>query len=61
MPRGEGVLEVPDGDDEADELPEGDDQRHGERGTLCGQDEHSPNANISGAAESRPKGQLTVY
>lgn len=47
MPGGEGILEEEDGDDEADELPQCDHQGHGERGTLCGQDEHAADTHIS--------------
>ena len=36
----EGVLEVPDGEEDTDELPDGEDQGGSEAGALGGQDEH---------------------
>ena len=47
VPGGEGVPEVEDGEDEADELPQCDHQGHSERGTLCGQDEHAADTHVS--------------
>lgn len=44
---GERILEVEDGEDEADELAKGDDQGHHKRGAFGGQDEHARNANVS--------------
>lgn len=47
MPDGEGVLEVEDGEDQADELPQRHDQRDGQGGALGGQDEDPPDADVS--------------
>ena len=44
----ERVLEVDDGEDEAEELPESDHQGHGEAGALCGQHKHWGYANVLG-------------
>lgn len=46
MPGSEGVLEVEDGEDETEELPQGHHQSDGERGALCGQDEHATDTHI---------------
>ena len=43
----EGVIEVDNGDDETDELAQRGDQRHRQGGTLCGQDEHCSQADVS--------------
>lgn len=48
VPGGEGVLEVQDGEDEAEELPQRHDQSDRERGALRGQNEHATDAHISG-------------
>lgn len=48
MPGGEGVLEVQDGEDEAEELSESHHQSDGQGGALCGQDEHAADAHVSG-------------
>ena len=48
MINGEGVLEIPDGEDETEELPESDDQRDCEAGTLRGEDKHGGDADILG-------------
>lgn len=53
MPGGEGVLEVQDGEDEAEELPERHHQRDRQRGALSGQDEHATDAHVSGRWRSR--------
>ena len=42
----EGVVEVHDGEEEAEELPEGDDQSDCETGTLRGQHEHRGDADV---------------
>lgn len=56
MPDGEGVPEVEDGEDQADELPQRHDQRDGQGGALRGQDEDPPDADVSGkGAELREK------
>ena len=47
VPDREGVLEVPHGDDEAEELPEGHHQGDGQRRALSGQDEHATDAHVS--------------
>lgn len=47
MPGSEGVLEVEDGEDEAQELPQGHHQSHRQRGAFCGQNEHAAYAYIS--------------
>ena len=52
MPDREGVLEVPHGDDEAEELPEGHHQGDGQRRALRGQDEHAADAHVSEGRES---------
>lgn len=46
VPHRERVLEVEDGDDEAEELSERDHQRDGERSALCGENEDAADANI---------------
>lgn len=46
MPGGEGVLEINDGEDEAEELPERHHQRDCQRGALCGQDENTTDAHV---------------
>lgn len=46
VPGGEGVLEVKDGEDEAEELPERHHQGDGERRALCGQDENPTDAHV---------------
>lgn len=46
MPGGEGVLEINDGEDEAEELPERHHQRDRQWGALGGQDENTTDANI---------------
>lgn len=46
VPGGEGVLEVEDGEDEAEELSEGDHESDRQRGALCGQDEHATDAHV---------------
>lgn len=46
VPGGEGVLEVKDGEDEAEELAERHHQRDGQRGALCGQDENPTDAHV---------------
>lgn len=53
MPGGEGVLEVEDGEDEAEELPERHHQRDRQRGALGGQDEDAADAHVSGSRRSR--------
>ena len=47
MLEGEQVLEVEDGEEEADELPEGDYKCHDEGGALGCQGEHSSDADVS--------------
>lgn len=47
MPDGEGVLEVNDGEDEAEELSKCHHQSDGQRGALCGQNENTTDAYIS--------------
>lgn len=47
VPGSEGVLEINDGEDEADELSECHHQGDGQRSTLCGQDEHTTDTNVS--------------
>ena len=42
----EGVIEVHDGEEETEELPERDDQGDGEAGTLCGQHKHRGDADV---------------
>ena len=44
----ERVLEVEDGENERDELPQGHDEGHGQRCAFCRQDEHAPDTDISG-------------
>lgn len=51
MPRREGVAEVEDGEDEADELAQRHHQRDGEGGALRGEDEDASDADVSGWAE----------
>lgn len=46
MPGGEGVLEVQDGEDEAQELSERHHQGDGERRALRGQDEDTTDAHV---------------
>lgn len=46
MPGGEGVLEVHDGEDEAEELSEGHHKRDRQRGALCSQDENTADAHV---------------
>ena len=46
METGEGVLEIPDGEENTDELPDGEDKRGGETGALGGQDEHAEDADV---------------
>lgn len=46
VPGSEGVLEVNDGEDEAEELSQCHHQGDGQRGTLCGQDENTTDAHI---------------
>lgn len=53
MPGGEGVPEVEDGEDEADELAQRDHEGDGEGGALCGEPEDAPDAHVSERAESR--------
>lgn len=48
MPDSEGVLEVQDGEDEAEELSESHHQSDRQGGALCGQDEHATDAHVSG-------------
>lgn len=48
MPGGEGVVEVQDGEDEADELSEGHHQGDGQRSALCGQDKDATDAHVPG-------------
>lgn len=48
VPGSEGVLEVKDGEDEADELSQSHHQSDGQRGALCGQDEDAADAYVSG-------------
>lgn len=48
VPGREGVLEVQDGEDEADELSESHHQSDRQGGALCGQDEHAADAHVSG-------------
>lgn len=55
VPRRERVLEVEDGDDEAEELSERDHQRDGERSALGGENEDAADANISEGTTSKPK------
>ena len=43
---GEAVVEVPDGEQEADELPGGEDEAGGEAGALAGQHEHGEDADV---------------
>lgn len=47
VPGGEGVLEVKDGENEAEELPQSHHQSDGQRGALCGQNEHAADTHIS--------------
>lgn len=47
MPAREGVSEVEDGDDEAEELSESHHQRDRQGGALRGQDEHATDAHVS--------------
>lgn len=47
VPGGEGVLEVQDGEDEAEELSERHHESHRQGGALCGQDEHAADAHVS--------------
>ena len=42
----EGVLEIPDREEDADELPDGENQGGGEAGALRGQDEHGEDADV---------------
>lgn len=51
VPRRERVSEVEDGEDEAEELPQGDHQSDGERGALCGENEDATDAHISEGAD----------
>lgn len=53
VPGGEGVLEVKDGEDEAEELAERHHQRDGQRGALRGQDENPTDAHV-------PEGEVKV-
>lgn len=46
MPGREGVAEVEDGEDEADEFAQRHHQRDGEGGALRGEDEDAPNADV---------------
>lgn len=46
MPQSERVLEVQDREDEAHKLAQGHNQRDGEGGALCGEDEHTPDAHV---------------
>lgn len=55
VPRRERVLEVEDGEDEAEELSERDHQRDGERSALCCENEDAADANISEGTMSKPK------
>lgn len=48
MPGREGVSEVEDGEDEADELAQRHHQRDGEGGALRGEDEDAADADVSG-------------
>ena len=48
MPHSELVLEVQDRKDEAHELAQSHHQCDSEGGTLCCQDEHAPDAHVSG-------------
>lgn len=47
VPDSEGILEVKDGENEADELSQGHHQSDRQRGALCGQDEHTADAYVS--------------
>ena len=53
VPQGERVLEVQDGEDEADELAQRHDEGDGEGGTFCGDDEDAPDAHVPGGAGLR--------
>lgn len=53
MPQGERVLEVQDGEDEADELAQRHDEGDGEGGAFCGEDEDAPDAHVPGGAGLR--------
>lgn len=53
VPACEGVLEVEDGEDEADELAERHHQGDGERRALRGQDEHAADADVPGTGRLR--------
>jgi len=46
--RGEGVLEVPDGEEQGQELPEGEHECGGEGGALGGQHEHGGDTQVLG-------------
>lgn len=46
VPGGEGVLEVDDGEDEAEELPQGHYKSDRQRGALCGQNEHTTDTHV---------------
>lgn len=48
MGQGERVPEVPDGEDQADELSQGHHQGHGQGGALGGQDENTLDADKPG-------------
>ena len=51
--KSEWVLEVKDGQDEAEELTKRDDECDDERGTLCSQDENTADAHIRGGQRSK--------
>ena len=46
MVGGKRVLKVEDGEEQTGKLSEGDYKRHNQRGTLCGQDEDSSDADV---------------
>lgn len=50
MPQSERVLEVQDRKDEAHKLAQSHNQRDGEGGALCCEDEHATDAHVSGGA-----------
>lgn len=53
VPQGERVPEIQDGENEAHELAESHDERDGEGGALCGEDEHTADAHVPGGAGLR--------
>lgn len=58
VPGSEGVLEVEDGEDEAEELPQGHHQSDRQRGALCSENEHAADAYISEKTELKSEKRL---